>query len=199
MAFDETSRARFNSGMRRRLGELQAKTEESLNFAIETMMMDRIESYFRVEEGLAEIDRMVVLIQEELDGICEFTQAQRLESRLEFIEDRFEDFESEIRQRPKRRRRRINLFNFFKAAGGGGGDPTSPKGEIQSAPEAYRVLRLEFGSPMTTVTRAFRQKAKKLHPDSRNGDQSSEPELRRIIEAYQYLKADLSIPRTEAP
>ena len=121
-----------------------------------------------------------------------------LEARLEFIEDRFEDFDSEIYQRPKRRRRTINLFNFFQRATGGGGDFPAPQGTIHSHDEAYNALGLEFGSSMAAVTRAFRQRAKKLHPDINNGDRSAEPELRRIIEAYQYLRADSSIARTDA-
>ena len=188
MPFDERVRSRFSSGMRRRLVELKAKTEESLDFAIDNMMLDRMDSFFRVEQGLAEVGRMITLIEEELEVVQEFTHAQRLEARLEFIEDRFEDFDSEVRERPKRRRRKINLFNFFKAAGGG--DPLAPKGEIHSATQAYEVLGLEYGSSMAAVTRAFRQRAKKLHPDIRDGDRSSEPELRRIIEAYQHLKSD---------
>ena len=55
---------------------------------------------------------------------------------------------------------------------------------------AYEVLGVEFGSPLPVVTRAFRERAKKIHPDIRQGDRSSEPELRRIIEAYQFLKTD---------
>lgn len=199
MPFDERGRARYFSGMRRRIGELRAKTEDSLDFAMDTMMLDRVDSYFHIEKGLAEVDRMITLIEEELEGVQELTHAQRLESRLEFIEDRFEDFDSEIRERPKRRRRKINLFNFFKAAGGGGwgGDSSAAQGEIQSPSQAYEALGVEFGSSLAAITRAFRQRAKRLHPDFRNGDRSSEPELRRIIEAYQYLRADPSIPRTE--
>ena len=48
-------------------------------------------------------------------------------------------------------------------------------------------------------TTAFRQRAKELHPDARNGDRSSEPELRRILEAYQFLKEYLSLSNTEPP
>lgn len=197
MPFDQRGRARYFAGMRRRIGELRARTEDSLDFAIETMMQDRVDSYFRIEQGLAEVDRMAMLIEEELAIVDELTHAQRLESRLEFIEDRFEEFDSEIRQRPRRHRRKINLFAFFKAASGGGGDPTFPHGEIRSQVQAYEALGLQFGSSMAAITRAFRQRAKKLHPDIRKGDRSSEPELRRIIEAYQLLRDDPSIPRTE--
>ena len=190
MALNNHNRRKFVTGMTRRIAQLRAQTEKSLDFAIETMFQERTEAYLHVEEGLLEVERMLNLVEEEVEHICEFNAAQRLESRLEFIEDRFEEFESEIRQRPRRRRNKINLFNFFKAAAGGGGDPMAPVSEVQSAIQAFEILEIEFGSSLPVVTRAFRERAKKLHPDSRKGDRSSEPELRKIIEAYQYLKTE---------
>ncbi len=189
MALNNHNRKKFVTGMTRRIAQLRAQTELSLDFAIETMFQERMEAYLHVEEGLLEVDRMLVVVEADIEDICEVNAARRLESRLEFIEDRFEEFESEIRQRPRRRRNKINLFNFFKeAAGGGGGDPMAPAGEVRSAIQAFEVLDIEFGASLPVVTRAFRERAKKLHPDSRKGDRSSEPELRKIIEAYQYLK-----------
>jgi hypothetical protein len=195
MAFSEYNRRKFVAGMTRRIAQLRDQSEKSLDFAIETMFQERTDAYLYVEQGLIEVDRMLGLVEGELEEITELTAAQRLESRLEFIEDRFEEFESEIRQRPRRRRRKINLFNFFKAAGGAGsaggdGEGTSARGEIRSSVQAYEVLGVEFGSPLPVVTRAFRERAKKIHPDIRQGDRSAEPELRRIIEAYQFLKTD---------
>ena len=190
MALNEHNRRKFVTGMTRRIAQLRAQAEKSLDFAIETMFQERVEAYLRVEEGLLEVDRMLMLVEEEVENIAEVNSAQRLESRLEFIEDRFEEFESEIRQRPRRRRNKINLFNFFKSAAGGGGDPMAPVGEVRSAIQAYEILEVEFGASLPLVTRAFRERAKKLHPDSRKGDRSSEPELRKIIEAYQYLKTE---------
>ena len=190
MALNNHNRRKFVTGMTRRITQLRAQTEKSLDFAIESMFQERTEAYLHVEQGLLEVDRMLALVEEEVEHICELNAAQRLESRLEFIEDRFEEFESEIRQRPRRRRNKINLFNFFKAAAGGGGDPMASGGEVRSAVQAYEVLEVEFGSSLLAVTRAFRERAKKLHPDSRQGDRSSEPELRKIIEAYQYLKTE---------
>ena len=101
MPFDERAKARYFSGMRRRIGELRVQSERSLDFAIDTMMLERAESYIQVETGLTEIERMVTLIEDELNEVRELTHAQRLEARLEFIEDRFEDFNSEIYQRPQ--------------------------------------------------------------------------------------------------
>ncbi|MDE3018978.1 MAG: DnaJ domain-containing protein [Nitrospirota bacterium] len=198
MAFDAAKHARFRAQMAKRIAELKGKTEDSLDFAMDHMMQDRVDSYFKVEEGLEEIDRTLALIEEELVAIQDQSGAFRLQSRLEFVEDRFEEFDSEIRQRPKRRRRRINFADFFKTAGGGGEIPAA-RGEIGSVSEAYAVLGLELGTAMAQVTAAFRQRAKKLHPDARKGDRSAEPELRRIIEAYQYLKEQLSVSMTEPP
>ena len=113
MALNERNRQKFVSGMNRRIAELRAKTEQSLDFAIDTMFQERIDAFLRLEEGLAEVDRMLNLIEGDVEETWEFNAAQRVESRLEFIEDRFDEFDSEIRQRPRRRRNRVNLFNFF--------------------------------------------------------------------------------------
>jgi DnaJ-domain-containing protein 1 len=199
MAFDGRKQVRYQAGMRRRIDLLRSKAEASLDLALESMMQDRVDSYFPIEEGLEEIGRMLGLIEEELGQIQDLSSALRLESRLEFVEDRFEELDSEVRQRPRRRRRRINLSDFFRAAGGGGGDAMPSRSEIQSPQQAFEVLGLEYGSSMSAVTTAFRQCAKKLHPDVRRGDRSAEPELRRIIEAYQFLKEHLSLSQTEPP
>ncbi len=199
MPFDSRRLERYRSGMRRRILELRGKTEDSLDFAMDHLMQDRVDTYFKVEEGLGEIDLTLGLIEDELDQIQDLAGANRLESRLEFIEDRFEELDSEIRQRPRRRRRRINLSDFFKAASGGGGSANNSPGEINSPSEAFHALGIDHSSSMASITAAFRQRAKKLHPDARKGDRSSEPELRRIIEAYQYLKDYMSYSRTEPP
>src|SRR5574341_1590817 len=199
MPFDARRLAKYQAGMRRRIAELKVKTEDSLDFAMDHLMQERVDTYFRVEEGLDEIDRTLVLMEGELPHIHDLSGAMRLEARLEFVEERWDEFDSEIRQRPRRRRRRINMADFFKAAGGGGGDQAGGRSEIASPTEAYRVLGLDYGSSMPDVTAAFRQQAKKLHPDANDGDRSSEPQLRRIIEAYQFLKEHLSLSNTEPP
>ncbi|WP_447980540.1 J domain-containing protein [Candidatus Nitrospira bockiana] len=200
MPFNAKAYAKFQAGMRKRIVELRARTEDCLDVAMDSMMEDRVDSYFRIEEGLAEIDRSLTLIEEELAHVADLATAQRLDSRLEFMEDRFEEFDSEVRQRPRRRRRRINMADFFKAAAGGGwGDLPGARGDITNATDAFAALGLEYGSSLAVVTRAFRERAKQLHPDARSGDRSSEPELRRIIEAYQFLKEHLSLSNTEPP
>lgn len=185
--------------MRRRIESLRLKAADSLDFAVEFMMEERVDSYFRIEQGLEEINRSLQLIDEELQQIHDLTGAVRLEARLEFMEDRWDDLDSEVRERPRRRRRRPHLSDFLRAAGGSAHNPSIPRSEVGNAVDAYSILGLEFGSSLTTVTNAFRQRAKQLHPDAREGDRSSEPELRRIIEAYQFLKEYLSLSNTEPP
>jgi hypothetical protein len=197
VAFTNNRLFKYQRGMRRRIDMLRAKNADSIEFAVDFMMQERVDSFFRVEQGLDEVECSLQQIEEELLQITDLSGAIRLESRLEFVEDRWDDLDSEVRERPRRRRRKISLADFLKAAGGG--DPEAPKSEINTAHDAYEALGLEFGTTLTEVTTVFRQRAKELHPDARNGDRSSEPELRRILEAYQYLKEYLSLSNTEPP
>jgi len=190
---------KFRNGMQRRIASLRAKTDDSLEVAVDTMMEDRVDSFFRVEQGLEEIVKSLLLIEEELEQIRDLSGAMRLESRLEFVEERWDDFDSEIRERPRRRRRKINLADMLKAASGGSGDLSQGSGSVNNAVDAYAIMGVEFGSSLADITTAFRQKAKQLHPDANNGDRSSEPELRRMLEAYQFLKEYLSLSNVEPP
>jgi len=188
---------KFRQGMQNRIGSLRSKAEESLDAAVDTMMEERVDGFFQVEQGLEEIIRSLVEIEEELAVIRDLSGAMRLESRLEFVEDRWDEFDSEIRERPRRRRRKINLADMLKAASGGGGALSDNPNSINNAVDAYGVMGVEFGSSLADVTAAFRIKAKQLHPDANNGDRSSEPELRRMLEAYQFLKEYLSLSNTD--
>ncbi|HJT19568.1 MAG TPA: J domain-containing protein [Nitrospira sp.] len=167
-----------------------------MDCAVDTMMQERVDSFFRIEQGLDEIVKSLLQIEEELEQISDLSGAMRLESRLEFVEDRWDDLDSEIRERPRRRRRRISLADMLKAAGGGG-DLSQSASSVNNAVDAYAIMGVEFGSSLADVTTAFRQKAKLLHPDANNGDRSSEPELRRMLEAYQFLKEYLSLSNTD--
>jgi hypothetical protein len=192
VAFSTNRLFKYQRGMRRRIGMLRAKNVDSMEFAVDFMMQERVDSYFRVEPGLEEVERSLQQIEEELEQVRDVSGAIRLESRLEFVEDRWDELDSEVRERPRRRRRKINLADFLKAAGGEGSS-TGATNEVTNAYDAYQILGL------ADVTTSFRQRAKELHPDSRNGDRSSEPELRRILEAYQFLKEYLSLSNTEPP
>lgn len=197
MPFSAAKFMKFRSGMHKRIASLRSKTEDSMEAAVDTMMETRVDSFFRVEQGLDEIVKSLIQIEEELAEVRDLSGAMRLESRLEFVEDRWDDLDSEIRERPRRRRKRISLADMLKAAGGGGSGLSDQSSGVNNALDAYAIIGVEFGSSLADVTTAFRQKAKLLHPDANHGDRSSEPELRRILEAYQFLKEYLSLSNTE--
>jgi len=178
--------------MRKRIDEIHARTLENLDYAFDKLIQEQPDLYFKMEEGLEEVGQTVVLVGQELECASGLAELERLDRRIEFIEERFEDLESELFARPRRRsKRRPSLFDFFRAAAGGAGGPGSGDalGAVGTAAEAYEILGLESGCSLTAVNRAFRQKAKELHPDSRDGDRSGEPRLRKLIAAYQYLKS----------
>ncbi|OYT20570.1 MAG: hypothetical protein CCU26_05825 [Nitrospira sp. UW-LDO-01] len=196
MPFSTAKFLKFRTGMQKRIGSLRAKTEESLDMAVESMMEERVDGFFQVEHGLEEVIKSLIEIEEELEVIRDLSGAMRLESRLEFVEDRWDEFDSEIRERPRRRRKRVSLADMLKAASGAGSLSENPTG-VNNAVDAYAIMGVEFGSSLAEVTASFRVKAKQLHPDANNGDRSSEPELRRMLEAYQFLKEYLSLSNTE--
>ena len=196
MPFSTAKFLKFRTGMQKRIGSLRAKTEESMDMAVETMMEERVDGFFQVEHGLEEVIRSLIEIEEELEVIRDLSGAMRLESRLEFVEDRWDEFDSEIRERPRRPRKRVSLADMLKAASGAGSLSENPTG-VNNAVDAYAIMGVEFGSSLADVTASFRVKAKQLHPDANNGDRSSEPELRRMLEAYQFLKEYLSLSNTE--
>src|SRR5215813_1757983 len=140
MPFSQRKFIKFQNGMRRRIESLRPKAEDSLEVAVDTMMQDRVDSFFRIEEGLEEILKSLAQIEDEITEIRDLAGAMRLESRLEFVEDRWDDFDSEIRERPRRRRRKISLADMLKAAGGGGGDLSQGSGSINNAMDAYAAM-----------------------------------------------------------
>ena len=168
--------------------------EQSLNYGLDHLFEDRLDEYLRFESKVEDILRVVGVSVEELDAANDLAGLRRLESRLDYIEDQFDDLDTEIRGRRRRRRRKPSLFDFFKkAAGGSGSDPNEARGEINSLSEAYETLGLAPGTSQREITTTFRTKIMDLHPDARGGDRSAEPLLRKLIAAYQYLKADFKV------
>ena len=134
MPFSIAKFLKFRTGMQKRIGSLRAKTEESLDVAVETMMEERVDGFFQVEHGLEEVIKSLVEIEEELEVIRDLSGAMRLESRLEFVEDRWDEFDSEIRERPRRRRKRVSLADMLKAASGSGPLSENPTGVNNANP-----------------------------------------------------------------
>ena len=189
---NKRAQAKALQEMKSRVAELQARIAKDVDYAFEALLQVQPDLSLKMENDLEEVLRMAELIESELDEASGISELERLDRRIEFIEDRFEELEAELYSRPRRRRkRRPNLFEFFRQATGGGGwgGSTDPQGEVSNAAEAFAILGLEEGSSYTAVTKAFRKKAKELHPDARAGDRSGEVQLRKLIAAYQYIKS----------
>jgi len=189
---NKRAQAKARQEMKRRVAEVQARVTKDIDYAFEALLQEQPDLSLKMEGALEEVLRMVETIDGELEEVSGVAELERLDRRIEFIEEQFEDIEAELYGRPRRRRkRRPNLFDFFRQATGGGGgygDSSDPQGEVRTAAEAFAVLGLEEGSSYQAVTKAFRKKAKELHPDSRDGDRSGEVQLRKLIAAYQYIK-----------
>ncbi len=175
----------------RRIAELQELNTDCQTYALDRVINERMDTYFRLEERLEEINALCLRIAQELEETGGLAALRQLDGRLNFIEDCFDEMESEIRDRPRRRRRgRFNFADFFRqwsASGGQQGDPAG-LGEVGSATEAYQELGVTAESDTRAIMAAFRRLVKELHPDARGGDRSTEPRLRRIVAAYEFLK-----------
>ena len=77
MAFSQSKFIKFQNGMRRRIDSLRPKAEESLELAVDTMMQERVDSFFRVEQGLEEVIKSLAQIEEELPEIRDLSGAMR--------------------------------------------------------------------------------------------------------------------------
>ncbi|HZC81443.1 MAG TPA: hypothetical protein VE222_06940, partial [Nitrospiraceae bacterium] len=81
MPFSQRKFIKFQNGMRRRIDSLRPKAEESLELAVDSMMQERVDSFFRVEEGLEEVIKSLAQIEDELGEVRDLSGAMRLESR----------------------------------------------------------------------------------------------------------------------
>lgn len=176
--------------MRRRVVELRARLEDSWTFASEKLFQESMDAYFVFEEHLTQVDQVLVQLEAEIEAAAdaEETLLRRILGRLEYLEDHFEEIDSGARQRPRRRRRRFSFADFFRTAAGGGDDEDAPPSEVTSSTEAYQILGVAHGTEMRLITAVFRRLVKELHPDARGGDRSTEPRLRKVVAAYEFLK-----------
>jgi hypothetical protein len=55
--------------------------------------------------------------------------------------------------------------------------------------EAFEQLNLDEGASLRQIKARYKELLKRFHPDTNGGDRSAEGHLRRVIKAYQVLKA----------
>jgi DnaJ-domain-containing protein 1 len=125
----------------------------------------------------------------DFDSLDSFDALKRFEARFVILEDRCEEIDAALRQRPMRRRQRFNFSDFFRQSQGGNGKAESAPPEVSSLTEAYAILGVEPDTRPALITAAFRKLVKEWHPDANGGDRSHEPRLRKLMAAYQLIKA----------
>lgn len=179
---DHSKAMELRKKLQERVGELQNRVQETSSEAFERVFYMRMDTYFTQQERLEEMEQLLEDLSKEVNSVHELDGLKRLSDRLNFVEDHFEDIDGKMYDRPVRRHRRFNLFEFLHGSSDG------PRGEISSEAEALRELGLESGTSLKSVKAAFRKLVKELHPDKRGGDRSAEPRLRRLVAAYQFLK-----------
>jgi hypothetical protein len=179
---------RLKGKLRSRALTLLQEVDDSLDFAIDRLTVGYSDSYSSLDDRLEYIRAITGKILDGIGGASGLPDLRILENRIAFLEERFDELNSKLRNQPRRRRRRWNLADLFAAAGGER-DRQDPHDGVGTHEQAYAVLGLSPGTALRDVTTAFRRKVKELHPDSNNGDRSSEAELRKLIEAYQFLKS----------
>lgn len=179
--------------LKRRIAELIGTVHLDLAFAFERFFEARAYSYSALEEELQNFEGLFLKIEGQVDAARDLSDLTRSAERLAYVEDRLDELQGRLYNRPRRRRRaRFHFADFFSQFGQRSGEASAARGEVSSLSEAYRVLSLEEGSGLMEVTAAFRRFAKRYHPDARGGDRSAESQLRKVVEAYQLLKRRLS-------
>jgi DnaJ-domain-containing protein 1 len=184
--YDHLKAMELRKKLRDRLGDLQSRVEKSSSEAFEQVFHERMDTYFAQQERLEEMELLLAQLIGEIDQACVLDDLKKLSARLNFLEEHFEEIDSQLYNRPMRRRNRFNLFDFLRQWETNNSPDARP--EIGSEAEAYRELGMEPGSSMRSITAAFRRLVKELHPDRRGGDRSTEPKLRRLVAAYELIK-----------
>jgi DnaJ-domain-containing protein 1 len=167
------------------------KSMAGMDLAMDRMFVLQPETYLRYEERFSELARLLECLQAELETADNWGALERIQRRVYFLEERFEDIDSVLRKRPRKYRSRVSMENLFRVSqGGSGGSRTSSGsgGDNLSVEEACEILGLEISAKLPEVRKKFRSLMKELHPDIRMGDRSKEGQVRKILAAYEVLK-----------
>ena len=122
-----------------------------------------------------------------------FHASGRLQDRIRREADRIGPTERErARQRARAAENRRDAYRGAEAAGASrsgrfGAGPRDPRDRAPSTRgmserEAYATLELDPSADRETVRSAYRERAKRLHPDGEDGDEEAFKELNRAYE-----------------
>src|SRR6266446_8501423 len=116
---------KHQESLKKRAAELRGKIEQGLEEGFEKLLLENMDSYFRLEEKCQEIDQVLSNLPVEIEETIDQIGIQRLGERLDYLEDLFDEVESETLDRARRRRRRrFNFADFFRYSQGGQTSPS---------------------------------------------------------------------------
>lgn len=182
----------LQDALRERMERLQRKISDGMEFALDHLLEHQIDHYFRHEEAFEELESLFSRVTANFDSLDNVDALKRFEARFVILEDRCEEIDAALRQRPMRRRQRINFFNFFRHSQGDNGQGERSRPEVSSLTEAYEILGVAPETRPALITAAFRKLVKECHPDMNGGDRRHEPRLRKLMAAYQLIKAQVT-------
>ena len=139
-----------------------------------------------MEEKFSDLDRLFSGLLDDLSRDGSRPQLARVARKSEFLEDRFEELDSVLRNRPRRKRAALPWEKFFRM-GAGGGSP-SARSDRDLLGKHCRTLGVPETASFEEIRRKVRSLLKENHPDMRAGDRSGEGRMRDILESYSFLK-----------
>src|SRR5439155_20775479 len=80
--------------------ETKARVTRDVDDAFEALLQGQPDLSLKMESDLEEVLRITELIESELPEASGISELERLDRRIEFIEDRFEELEAELYSRP---------------------------------------------------------------------------------------------------
>ncbi|MGC8499666.1 MAG: DnaJ domain-containing protein [Leptospirillia bacterium] len=139
-----------------------------------------------MEEKFSDLDRLFSGLLDEISRDGSRLSLSRVARKSEFLEDRFEELDSLLRNRPRRKRAALPWEKFFRAAAEGE-DPNGRTGR-ELLGKHCRTLGVPETASLDEIRRKVRTLLKEHHPDMRSGDRSGEGRMREILESYAFLK-----------
>jgi len=173
---------------------MACRCQESAWFSLErSLEMDwAVGGFGEMEERFAELDRLFSGLLEELLRESSRTGLAKIARKAEFLEDRFEEMDSLLRNRPRRKRTAFPWEKFFRmGTGEGGQNPEIRRNERLKA--ACRTLGIPESAVWDEIRKKVRSLLKEMHPDMRSGDRSQEGRMREILDAYAFLKEHFGV------
>lgn len=180
--------------LRRHLEQMKAVLPDVLEHAFDRFYETQPVTYLNVEKKAYRFENLLLGLRAELSLVDGMSSLRQVAGRTNYVADQLDSLEAAVFKRARRRRQRpFNLADFFeKFANQNNTGASSGNEAVSSLSEAYAALDLEEGCTLRQLMAAFRRLAKKYHPDALGGDRSNESELRRVVAAYQMIKASLA-------